>query len=218
MLLGLSAAGPLLGAGVAVTLAVARAEAWQNGGVDLVALLLFGGAVACGLWLLPTHALSLVAGWCMGGWLGSIVALSAVTLAAPLGHVVAGALVRDGVDRWLARYPRGAAVCEAITRGSWARAVLLVAMLRLSPAVPFGAFQVLSASFKLPIQALVPGTLIGMAPRVVAVVWLGAGLEQLDLTRPSGVGWAIAGGAATLLAVALMGWVTRGALKRMVPG
>ncbi|MEM8738914.1 MAG: VTT domain-containing protein [Planctomycetota bacterium] len=212
-LLGLSAAGPVAGAAVAAGVMLGYEQTLRGGGVGVAAALVVGGWVACGLWLLPTHVLSLLCGWSLG-WLGGFAAaLVTATAAAPLGLAVARRLGGDGAMAWVERYPKGAAVCEAITRSSWGRAAMLVGLLRLSPVVPFGATNVLCAAFGVRRGPFVVGTLVGLAPRVAAVVALGAGLERLDFSRPGGLGWLVVGVAATGLVVVVMGEATRRTLR-----
>ncbi len=215
-LLAFAAAGPALGGALGLGLAVASAEALRSGGAEIVLLLVVGGLVGCGLWVLPTHVLSLVCGWALGFPAGAAVALGTATLAAPLGYVVGGKLAGDGALVWAQRYPKGAAVCAAMTRSSAWRAGYLVGLLRLSPVVPYGATNVLAAAFGVRWGAFIGGTAIGLAPRVAAVAALGAGLETLDMTRPDGIAWVVLGVAATALMIVSLGWITRGALRRAV--
>ncbi|MEM6459197.1 MAG: VTT domain-containing protein [Planctomycetota bacterium] len=216
--LALAVAGPGVGAAVVLGLAAANAEALRGGGWGLAALLGVGGGLACGLWVLPTNVLSLVAGWSLGWPWGFVLAWGSATLAATLGKGLSSALAGPGVSRFVERYPKGAAVCEAVTRSSPWRAGLLVGLLRLSPVVPYGAINVLSAVFGLRWGPFLWGTAVGMAPRVAAVAALGAGLERFDPQRP-GSAWLLGvGAAATLAAVGLLGWWTRRALQGVGEG
>ncbi|MEM1109767.1 MAG: VTT domain-containing protein [Planctomycetota bacterium] len=213
-LLAFAAAGPGVGLAVGLGLAIANADALRAGGGGVLLLLVVGGLLGCGLWLIPTHLLSLVCGWSLGWPVGAAVALGTATLAAPLGYVVGGKLAGRGALDWAERYPKGAAVCEAITRASSWRAGYLVGLLRLSPMVPYGATNVLAAAFEVRMGAFIVGTAIGLAPRVAAVVGLGAGLEQFEMTRAGGWVWLVVGIASTVFLIASLGWVTRGAIRR----
>jgi len=64
-----------------------------------------------------------------------------------------------------------------------------------------------------PMKPFVLGTLVGLAPRALAVVGLGAGLERLDFSRPASVWLVVLGIGATVMALVLMGWVTRQTLR-----
>ncbi|MEM9420135.1 MAG: VTT domain-containing protein [Planctomycetota bacterium] len=206
-----------LGGAVALAVLIGWSDELRDGGLQIALFLFVLGTFGCGLWLMPTHVLSLVCGWSLGFPLGAVVALSAATLASPLGYVVGGKLAGPGAMAWAERYPKGAAVCEAITRASAWRAGWLVGLLRLSPVVPYGATNVLAAAFTVRMGAFIWGTALGLAPRVIAVAGLGAGLEQLELTRPSGVGWLVVGVAATVLVLTSMGWMAWSTLRRLTP-
>jgi len=211
----LSALGPAAGGLAALALAYGNADTLREGGPGIGALLLFGGALACGLALLPTHVLSLLCGWAFGLPLGLAVALLSATLGSPLGYVFGKRLAGPGVMQVVEANLKGAAVCEAITRSSPVRAFVLVALLRLSPVVPYGSTNVLAAVFAVPVLPFVLGTLIGLAPRAAAVVLLGAGLERLDSEASvSPWVWAI-GIAATLAALVVMSWAAKRALGRV---
>ena len=218
LLLGFATAGPGLGALLTLGLALSWSDTLRAGGAGVLWGLIAVGFVGCGLWVLPTHVLSLLCGWSLGGPMGAAVALGTATAAAPLGYAVARRVVGGDVEVFIERYPRGAAVCDAVTRASPGRAAVLLGLLRLSPVVPYGATNVLAAAFGVPMRAFLAGTAIGLAPRVVAVALLGAGLQQLDFTRPGGVAWLIVGVGATVLAIAMLGWATRRVLREAVPG
>ncbi|MEO0515464.1 MAG: VTT domain-containing protein [Planctomycetota bacterium] len=215
-LLAFAAAGPAVGGALGLGAALAYADTLRGGGAGVLSVLVLSGLIGCGLWVLPTHVLSLVCGWALGFPTGAAVALGTATLAAPLGYVVGGKLAGTGALVWAERYPKGAAVCEAMTRSSAWRAGYLVGLLRLSPVVPYGATNVLAAAFKVRFGSFIGGTAIGLAPRVAAVAALGAGLEKLEMTRPDGIAWVVLAVAATLLMIVSLGWITRGALRRAV--
>ncbi|MBX2852882.1 MAG: VTT domain-containing protein, partial [Phycisphaeraceae bacterium] len=134
-----AAVGQLLGGVVALTLAYRYSDALREGGLGIGSLLLLGGALGCGLALLPTHVLSLLCGWAFGLPVGLTLALTGATLGSPLGYVIGKRLAGPGVMQMIARNPKGAAVCEAITRSSPTRAFVLIGLLRLSPVVPYGS-------------------------------------------------------------------------------
>ena len=207
-----AALGQALGGVLALALAYRYADVLREGGLGIGALLLLGGALGCGLALLPTHVLSLLCGWAFGLPVGLAVALCGATLGSPLGYVIGQRLAGPGAMQVIARNPRGAAVCEAITRSSKPRAFLLISLLRLSPVVPYGSTNVLAAVFGVPMLPFLLGTMIGLAPRAAAVVLLGAGLESLDSDTPVAPWVWIVGAIATVAALVVMSWVAKRAL------
>lgn len=216
-LLGWAAGGPAVGGTLVFLALLPQADALRAGGGG-VAVAIFGlGALACGLAIVPTHLLSLVSGWSLGVPAGVAVAVGATTTAALLGHATGRSLAGPAPLAWASRRPRGAALCAAIAEESAPRAALLVGLLRLSPVVPFAVTNLLAAVFGVARGPLLAGTLVGLAPRVAAVVVLGAGLEQLQWASPNAPWLVVAGVAATALSVAGLGWITRRALQRLVP-
>ena len=211
----LSALGPGVGGITALALAYTYADVLRGGGLGVGFLLLIGGALGCGLALLPTHVLSLLCGWAFGLPMGLAVALSGATLGSPLGYVLGKRLAGPGVMAVIQGNPKGAAVCEAITRSSPWRSFVLIGLLRLSPVVPYGSTNVLAAVFRVPAVPFVLGTFLGLAPRAAAAVLLGAGLERLD-SKASVSPWVWGVGiAATLAALIVMSWAAKRAMDRV---
>jgi len=216
-LLATAAAGALPLVGVALiashgsTVASTLAE-WST--LQKVLLVIGTGVLICGGALLPTHALSLGAGWLLGGVLGPTAAWIGVTAGALVGFGVGRVLAGPGLVRWIDHHPRLAAVHAATFDAPAARATGLIALLRLSPIAPFAATNVALAALRPRPTAFVLGSAAGLAPRVAIVAWLGAGMAQLDFTQPHSP-WLIGvGAAATLLLLIVMGWWARRALQR----
>ena len=210
-----AAVGQALGGVAALGLAYAYADTLREGGFIIGLLLLVGGALGCGFALLPTHVLSLLCGWAFGLPVGLAVALTGATLGSPLGYAIGRRLAGPGMIEVITRNPKGAAVCEAVTRSSPIRAFVLIGLLRLSPVVPYGSTNVLAAVFRVPMLPFLLGTLLGLAPRAAAVVLLGAGLESLD-SKESVSPWFLGIGiAATVLALVVMSWAAKRALDRL---
>ena len=211
-----AAVGQALGGAVALVLAYSHADALREGGLTIGALLLVSGALGCGLALLPTHVLSLLCGWALGLPVGLAIALMGATLGSPLGYAIGKTLAGPGAMQVIERNPRGAAVCEAITRSSKPRAFVLIGLLRLSPVVPYGSTNVLAAVFRVPMLPFLLGTLLGLAPRAAAVVLLGAGLERLDSSDAGVSPWMLGLGlGATAAALIVMSWAAKRALAQV---
>jgi uncharacterized membrane protein YdjX (TVP38/TMEM64 family) len=212
-LLFVSMAGPLLGVVV-----LAGTTSWWRPWFDVdagsVVAFWLGGALATAACLLPTHATSLVAGYLFGGALGSVVAWLVVLLAAAASYAVWQRWVGSRAVQALAGSPRAMVVHRALLgRGFW-RTVWLVALLRLSPMMPFAGTNLLMAAFGVRPLPFVLATVLGTTPRAVGVAIVGAELSDLDWGA-GGPGWTtwLAIGA-TLLAVFVVGRIARRALRR----
>ena len=209
--------GPAVGAGV---LAATSDRWWPPLAAlpTLEAVLLFVGAAAvlAGLSIIPTHAASLVGGLLLGAVGGSALALLAVGLAALLGFLLMRPLAAGRTARLLADHPRAAAVHGALFRQGPRRTFGLIALVRLSPVMPFAATNLVMAAAGVRLPVFLAGSLVGLAPRVVLVAVAGAGLAELDLSRGVDSAWAVAGLAATVLLLAVLGRIGRRAWKQAV--
>ncbi len=229
----------LVAGGAAVTQALGGAlalagvyrygQGLADGGWLVGAGLILCGAIGCGLSVLPTYGLALIAGWSVGWGAGVVVAVGGATLGTPLGYVVGGWLAGDGVWAWAQRYPRAAAVCRAVRDAGggsgedgetvdarW-KGLGLLLLLRLSPVVPYGTTNVLAAVFGLSWAKLTVATAVGLVPRLTAAAGVGAAAGQLSQAgpgRPSG--WLIGLGlVATATVVVWVSWVAGRALRRV---
>ncbi len=85
------------------------------------------------LLLIPGSVLTIAAGGIFGLWLGTLVVSIASTTAAALALLIARYLARHRVEEWAKQSEKFRAMDNAIQEGGWK----IVALLRLSPAVPF---------------------------------------------------------------------------------
>ncbi|HGY90992.1 MAG TPA: DUF547 domain-containing protein [Planctomycetes bacterium] len=148
---------------------VAKLQTWVSG-LGGAGYLIFGVIyVAAALAFIPGAALTLAAAPIFGFWKGILVVSLASTTAAALAFLIARHLARDRIAALARRYPRFRAIDAAIGEGGWK----VVAMLRLSPAVPFSAGNYL---FGLTPVRFWPATLaswIFMLPGTFLYVYLG---------------------------------------------
>jgi uncharacterized membrane protein YdjX (TVP38/TMEM64 family) len=180
-----------------------------------------GFIVLTGLALLPTYASAILGGWAFGFEVGGIAAMSGFTGAAILGYVIGRLGSGDRVERILAEKPRWKAVRDALVGGSFAKTFAIVTLLRLPPNSPFAITNLVLASVKTNPVAYVLGTIIGMAPRTLIVIYIAADLAQrLDPAQAAEAKkpmWLIVGGIAVSVAVlGLIGFIAKRALDRVV--
>lgn len=209
-------AGPLLGALVLLS----TSRDWLDrlagmGAVGAIPCFLVATIVLAGLCLIPTHAASLVAGLLFGVGGGIVLALAGSAGAALLGYLVLSRLARGRIMRLLETRPRAAAVRRALVARR-TRVAGLIALIRLSPVMPFAATNLVMATAGVGLREFLAGSVLGMAPRVIVVVMGGAGLAELDLTRGTDARLAVIGGLATLIALIAIGRVSRAALRDAV--
>lgn len=206
--------GPLLGVSVLAATSGIWFGALQSQGSGAIPWLLAATVLLAGLSLMPTHAASLVAGMLFGWAGGSLLALCGTLGAALLGHRLLSALVGRRVLEALERRPRAAAVHQALLgRGALGLAGL-VALLRLSPLLPFAATNLVLAAARVPLVPFLAGTALGIAPRVCVVALAGSGLAELDLSSTSDRRLALLGVVATVLVLAVLTRLARQVLRR----
>lgn len=194
---------------ISVPVLIATQASWfpalDEGGTAVVPLYVIGAALLVGLSLIPTHAVSLVAGLLYGVGAGSAVAMGSVMLGAAVGYGALRPLVRRRALAGLERRPRAAAVLNALVNSDARRTIGLVALVRLSPVMPFAATNLLMASAGVGAREFLVGSLLGLAPRVIAVVFVGAGLSELDLSQSLDTTWWIVGMVATVVTLVVIG-------------
>ena len=218
---GLGPAGPLLlvatGGPLAGLLALVLTSAsWTPwfapaGAVEGVVFLLAGVALAA-CCLMPTHATSLLAGYVFGAAWGAAMGFGVVVLAAAVGYAVFSRLVGGRVLDAIASSERARRVHAALLGQGFGRTVWLVALLRLSPLMPFAATNVLMASLGVRPGAFLCATSIGIAPRSIGVALVGAQLSELDWQAGGSVWSTVLAVAATL---AVLWWVGRAARRAL---
>ena len=204
--------GPLLGS-LLVAATVSTWRPWFGDDLGSAVAFVLAGAVAAGACLLPTHATSMVAGFVFGAGTGSLLAWLVALLAAVVGYSLWTPLVGERALRALADSPRGLAVHRALLGAGPLRAVQVIALLRLSPLLPFAATNLLLAAFGVRGSVFLLATMLGITPRVLAGAWIGANLQQLDWSAGSSpwtTGLAIA---ATVVAVVWIGRLAARALR-----
>jgi len=182
-------------------------------------MLVFGLAyVMAALLFVPGSALTLAAGAVFGpGW-GTLVVSLASTSAAALAFLIARYFAREKVAALARKHPRFHAVDRAIGARGWR----IVALLRLSPAMPFSAGNYLYGLTAVRFWPYVAASWLGMLPGTFLYVYLGhaggAGLSAVGAERGGGRSageWAMlaVGLAATVVVTVYVTRVARRALR-----
>lgn len=161
---------------------------------------IFGAVyVAAVLLLVPGSWLTLAIGGVYGVPLGLVVVSVASTTAVALAFLIARYLARDRVRRLVARSPALAAVDEAIGQHGWK----IVALLRLSPAVPFNLQNYLYGVTAIRFWPAVLASWVAMLPGTFLYVYLGSlGRSAVSGAEVTPAEWALrAGGLVATVAV-----------------
>ena len=133
-------------------------------GVALFALIYLLATVS----LAPEWPLTIIAGLLYGIW-GFPLAVVVATVAASLAFLVARHLARERVRALFERRRRFAAIDTAVAEEGWK----IVALLRLSPLVPFNLQNYLFGVTAIPFWHFVAATFAGIIPGAAFYVYLG---------------------------------------------
>ena len=172
-------------------------------------------AVAGGVALVPTYALSALCGWSFGWRVGLAATLCGFVAAALVGYVVGRAVDGGRTLAAVAEMPRWRAIRAALATGGFGKEVLVVALVRLAPAAPFSLTNVIMAAAQVRPLPYALGTLCGMAPRTAVLVYAASRLSRVDAPLAEEP-WLIAGGAiATVAVVTALGWLAKKGLAQV---
>ncbi len=172
--------------------------------------------VAATALLLPGSLLTLGAGFAYGPVWGTVLISPVSVLAATVSFLLARFVARDWVARKVAAEPRFAAIDAAVGESGFK----IVALLRLSPVLPFSLMNYALGLTRVRLRDYVLGSWLGMLPGTVMYVYLGSlvtsATQLASGDRPDSGAWGRAlywgGLAATLLVTIVITRVARRAL------
>ncbi len=133
-------------------------------GIAVFAAIYVLGAVV----LAPEALLTIAAGFAYGFW-GLPIVVVAATAGASLAFLIARHLARDTVRRLVEARRNIAAIDRAVAEDGWK----IVALLRLSPLVPFNVQNYLFGVTAIPFRHFVAATFVGIIPGTALYTYLG---------------------------------------------
>jgi uncharacterized membrane protein YdjX (TVP38/TMEM64 family) len=183
-------------------------------GMGAAGMFLYGAVyVAAVVLFVPGIVLTLGAGFLFGlGW-GIVVVSIASTIAAALAFLIARYLARGAVERLARKNPRFDAIDRAIGKEGWK----VVALLRLSPLVPFSLSNYIYGLTSVRFTPYLVTSWAAMLPATLVYVYLGAAGRTIGEKTPrSPWEWALlgAGLAATAAVTVLLRRVARKELAK----
>lgn len=177
-----------------------------------VALYIAGSSLLGGFALLPTYAPAILGGWAFGDRVGIPAALAGFVVASAINYAWAQRLSGTDAAALLAERPRWAAVRHALVGRSWAKTTLVVALIRLPPNSPFALSNGVMAAARVPLDAYLVGTLLGLVPRTAIAVRAGSHLSTLDFSQRDALASAVVTIGVSMLVLCVLGWFARRAL------
>lgn len=186
-------------------------ENWEIGTL----LYLLGVLIFCGLALLPTNVIGVIGGWAFSFDLGITILITGVVGAALISFLIHRRIVGEKLPQVFEKHPKAQAVYEALLEQNLWRTTLIIFLLRISVIMPFALTNFLMASARVPLGSYIAGTFFGMLPRSSAVVFVGAGLSELNFDNPQSLWLLILGIAATIVSVIIISNISRHALEHL---
>jgi uncharacterized membrane protein YdjX (TVP38/TMEM64 family) len=184
-------------------------------------LAIYAGAFAllAGLAVLPTYAQAALGGYAFGVLLGFPAALVGFAGGATIGYAVARLAAKDRVAALIREHPKWQAVRDALLaedrRKSFWKTTGMVALLRMPPNSPFALTNLVMASVKVPWASFITGTVLGMAPRTLAAVFVGSTIQQMTDDAVSTPRWLkITGIVASVIVLLIVMRLADRAIKR----
>lgn len=171
-------------------------------------------AVTSGLAILPTQIQSGLGGWSFGFAYGAPAAVAGAWGGIVIGYLVARRASGDHVVVLIHEHPKWKAIYDTLVGSGFWKALGIVTLLRLPPSSPFAITNLVMAATRVPLGAYLLGSFVGVAPRTIAVVYIAAGLHELDFRR-LGQSWlTVAGIVATAVTVIVIGIMANRAITR----
>ena len=178
-------------------------------------LFVLGVLFLCGLALLPTNLIGILAGWAFGFWFGLLLMVVGVVGSATISYFINLRLTGQTLTALTKRNARADAIHRALTNESFLKTTSVITLIRMSVVMPFAFTNFFLAAARVPISSYVLGTFLGMLPRSGAMVLLGAGLSVLTFDNFNDVWFLAAGIPATVILIIVICVLRRRALDRL---
>ena len=133
------------------------------------------GYVALEVLAVPAFPLTMSAGALFGTYSGTLLVTTAATIAAAIAFLISRYVARDKVMSLAENYPKFKAIDKAIGEDS----LRVVAIMRLSPLMPFALSNYLYGLTSVKFRSYVVGSFFGMMPGTFAYVSAGTATRQV---------------------------------------
>lgn len=188
----------------------------NNNQIGVVLYILFL-TVFAGLALVATNILGVVSGFAFGLPIGIFAQMSGLAGAAIVMFFLAKRYARKDLEQKIGEKPKLRAVHSALLNENFLNTLAIIILIRLSPAMPFAVTNFMLSAAGVSLGTFLLGTSLGMLPRSLAIVFVGSSLSELNFSQPQ-ESWAmILGIVATILAVTVIGIISKRALNRLTP-
>lgn len=148
--------------------------------------------ITAGVGVLPTVSQAILAGFAFGIAWGFPAALVGFAGASIVGYFIASFVARDRIEKEIHKHPKAEIIRDAFIRHGKVRALVILTLLRVPPNSPFALTNYVMSVSGVKLIPFMIATVVGMAPRTLAAVWIGAQAGSWDeVHKPK---WLIIGG------------------------
>lgn len=186
-------------------------ENWEAG----IPIFISGVVFFCGLALLPTNVIGILSGWAFSFELGVLVLMAGIVGSSFVSFLINRRISGKKVPELTESHPKAQAIYESLVKDGFWKSTLIIFLLRMSIVMPFALTNFLMASARVPLRSYLLGTAAGMLPRSSAMVFVGAGLSELNIENTRDVSFLAIGIVATLISIAVIAYISRKALERL---
>lgn len=206
---------PMVGSSALLVLGYPIGHWMQANPVLGAATFVVGTFFFCGLALLPTNLIGILAGWAFGFWIGLFLLITGVVGSATISYFINLRLTGETLTALTRRNARAEAIHRALINEGFLRTTSVITLIRMSVVMPFAFSNFFFAAARVPVPSFVLGTFLGMLPRSGAMVLIGAGLSVLTFDNFNDVWFLAAGIPATIIVIIIIGVISRRALDRL---
>ena len=156
--------------------------------------------ITAGIGVLPTVSQAILAGFAFGIAWGFPAAMVGFAGASIIGYFIAGRVARKKIEDEIHKHPKAEIIRDAFIHHGKVRALVILTLLRVPPNSPFALTNYVMSVSGVKLVPFLIATIVGMAPRTFAAVWIGHQVTNWDeIHKPK---WLIIGG--MVLAVAIL--------------
>ncbi len=209
---------PMVGSALLLT-TVYQISPWlqqnQEIGVIMFVVLM---TLLSGLALLATNFLGLVSGFSFDFQIGLFAQIIGIAGAATVMFLLAKKYASKSFLSTIDQKPKLKAIHHALLNENTFKTLLIIILIRLSPVMPFAVTNFLISASGISFKTFLLGTVLGMFPRALAVVFVGSSLSELNFSQPQESWIVILGIIASVLAVIVLSVISKRALNNIVVG
>lgn len=167
----------------------------ENPGLPLamgIALYVAIFVITAGLGVLPTVSQAILAGFAFGITWGFPAALIGFAGASIIGYTIANVVARKKIEDEIKSHPKAAIIRDAFIRHGKVRALVILTLIRVPPNSPFALTNYAMSVSGVKLVPFLIATIVGMAPRTFAAVWIGSQVSSWDQAKMPK--WLVIGG------------------------